>query len=811
MPSSAALLKRGGIAFPKLPFWQRWSSTIIGAAKPIGGVQLRRLPRSTALGIAVFWGCSLVLTFSLLLWNSATVAYNQAFLSLDKNIPGGICEEVPLPASGTFQASIDGFWETDKSFNFNRSAFVLTLSGAELTNVQFQSGILDFAKRLAVLGEQFKGKNLLLNLLVWATFSFKRGSMLLSSTADPAIIFDMQISQAFVASINGSCKFTPRFPARFDRTSKRIEMTFPVPSLNGTSLRQPCPGQGAWVTGNSGGLSPILSQFSVGSALFSFDIRSTMVALSVNLGIAQLESFQQVRSPMADSYGLVGYVDGQFTPAMDPVYCLDKDKVLDIYGIRLSQRQLNGPPVCFLVDSFRSRNLRFFYPWMNQLFYDKNRPLYPGGFSQRFSQQSCTCPICARDPVCNFVERYFVAYFYDVAFNATETVSLALRMLDVYATEGSFAIIERLSGIIAYNEQVVGVRGNPSGGERGIQRPVVSFVDNSTGKFFDLSAAGGLNIEQLANREFARNCPTCGVIVFHLVRLLGRTDISFPLNKYGLQLSHLVRRNPADVFSIKDDPDNVFSLSAVQLNRMSRMNMSFNYIMCRDTLSQPEAFERLARTPPIELINSYYACRKTVRSAILSSVGSSSAAANLYMFIAWVLLGMLFREIYTAFHRGQVYPSEHRLERVSDAERDVEREALREVVESLRGVADELESRGSNRAAVLMRAKVGAFSQLFQGKGESHVHEMGRRITERLAAQESAASVVEQDTPAPATPHAGRRLTITLPSSVRGNDERRTTLNARPLNVVLSSMSPPGRLSASLGAAKRASMAGYKL
>ena len=64
--------------------------------------------------------------------------------------------------------------------------------------------------------------------------------------------------------------------------------------------------------------------------------------------------------------------------------------------------------------------------------------------------------------------------------------------------------------------------------------------------------------------------------------------------------------------------------------------------MCVDTFSQPKAIARLARIPPIKLIQSYYECTNTLTAAFMASIGNAAATAGLYVSIFWIALGALF-------------------------------------------------------------------------------------------------------------------------------------------------------------------------
>lgn len=377
------------VRFPQRSTTQLLVESAISGPRSLGGASLRKLHRPTAFFVALVWGISVVLAFSLLLWQAATTSRYQRVLSLDQNVAGSSCEEVPLPITGTFEGSIDGYWQTHPAFQANRSAFVLELAGAELTLSQYENTMHIFADKLKELNSKFQYTNVLLNNLAWATYSFRQGPLVFRSNSDLGIMFDMQVNAAFLASRSGSCQYRTStlrsiggtFPARYDKALSRISLRFPVQLIPNFTLStetpdQYCPAQGQWIARNENkGFSPRTAQFAGGSAEFSFNIESMVLVVSLNLGIANTDTLLEVRSQASEANGLIGYLHPGRTH--DPIYCLDKNAAQRIYNIQLTQVQFDGPPVCFLIDSFHSRTLYMFYPWMNQIAYDESARFFP--------------------------------------------------------------------------------------------------------------------------------------------------------------------------------------------------------------------------------------------------------------------------------------------------------------------------------------------------------------------------------------------------------------------------------------------------
>lgn len=404
------------------------------------------------------------------------------------------------------------------------------------------------------------------------------------------------------------------------------------------------------------------------------------------------------------------------------------------------------------------------------------------------------------------MERWWLSFFYDSDFEQKRTIEFGIRQLNVYLEAGSktggMALINSLTNLVVFSSEVVPNQVAKRG-------PVVSFTDPSTGKFFDNSWANNLTLNQLITREFDKNCPTCGAIIFHLSHFLARTNFYFPINRNGLSAYNLLTEPQIEYITVNQDTSRKFDLPPTQATLLN--GTRYPYLACQDTLSQSKAMSRLAQQPPVDLINAYFSCRKSWFQAISSSIGASAASTNLYIFIAWVLLGMLCRKFYPVLY-GKFYPTDSRLERLVDAEREIERSALVDVVESLGVIADELKDRGTSSAvaaATGLHSKISNYTRLFKRAESGTESEEKRRqllgalITEKLYADiEQPASLTNASYPA-----AKRRITLSLPSEVdvasaqaansgfhHALGQRCDYLTSHPLGMVLSSSRPPERL-----------------
>jgi hypothetical protein len=74
-----------------------------------------------------------------------------------------------------------------------------------------------------------------------------------------------------------------------------------------------------------------------------FDVRTTAVAVALNLGIISTDILLRIDSRALAYNKVIAYIDPWYSPPMEPVYCLDK------VAWKLTQRQIDGPEICFIM------------------------------------------------------------------------------------------------------------------------------------------------------------------------------------------------------------------------------------------------------------------------------------------------------------------------------------------------------------------------------------------------------------------------------------------------------------------------------
>lgn len=828
-----SLIQRGNIKLVKKTWCERVESLIsrLGKRYPLGGVPLNSFGRSHALILTLTYITCILLTVGIQLWQNVELLVSQNYVSLSPDTKGTECRVVPNTLIGTFEASYKGYWETDiRNFHRNESAFVMKLNGAQFTSSDYERQMDTIAKELAVIGRQAQSRNVLSSLIYWATFKLNHPYLFFYSSAEPGVIFNGQIAHANMASTNGVCDvvssmsrqlgrtegFVARpLSAKYDISMQKIILRMPVIKASRGNAKsssmimvQPCPEQGNW-TDRSGKnrFTNAVAQFADLRGELGFDVRSTLLAVSLNLQVVNVSSLQESSSELLRNLGLMGYVDATTMPPMSPVYCLEKERALDLYGIFLTPAQMDGPPICMLADSFRTNTIFFFYPSLFQLKSDANT-MYPWNFTQK---TLCKCPDDALNEECNGEQSFYFTYFYDMNFTRQAVVEFAARMQKVVISGGADALektlwkIPMLTNIIKSNADY--------GVSKRSHEPITSFIRR--GVFFDNSWANGRSLSKLLTDEFQSLCAgNCAAITLSMSRMLGRTDLILPLNQYNLQLGHLIPNT--------SDPNQYFTYTAIKLST-SQQNLAKDlsaikmpYTMCKDTFSQAEAMARLAARPPIPLVAKYFDCHRNVQSALLTVFGSVVTSSLFYVSLAWILLGFIYTRVYRALFlpEGAILLTASQMETVKEVETDIEKAKTAAFLDGLQLYVDQRASAAELRQRIAALSE--AYGAVLEPADNAAVWTMGHEISRSLA-RSADSKARSNEAHAWDNPNPSRRITMSparasLASSKQAMPDRplsqrrsssintgaglgsvsgrRASFNAHPLEMVLSKTRP---------------------
>lgn len=223
-------------------------------------------------------------------------------------------------------------------------------------------------------------------------------------------------------------------------------------------MEEPCPQHGQWFKHLFYGAE---AAFRDGFADIGFDVRSTVLAIALNLGRVGTSSLVRKDTEMTRAIGMIGLVDPYYNfPHMARIYCVNKTSPYwTDYAFSQNERneqasyyaepdrseqanvfELKYPNICFVVSVDKLNAIQFFYPMVSMLKRDRY-PCYSekptqkgrrntcpeGQTSQKSSTMiGCECPADKASPDCNRQSLY-TSYYYDTNFQNAITSSADLN------------------------------------------------------------------------------------------------------------------------------------------------------------------------------------------------------------------------------------------------------------------------------------------------------------------------------------------------------------------------------------------------
>ena len=355
------------------------------------------------------------------------------------------------------------------------------------------------------------------------------------------------------------------------------------------------------------------------------------------------------------------------------IYCIDTNSsVIDIFKLTAEQRR--GPPVCFITNSIKSSVIILYYPVVAQMQRDKSMTPDQSRKNQyRYPYKSCSCSASgvqegSRDYyyLCERVD-FATGFFYSKNFNLT----YQLQQKGMITTHGPWREIIQFG--LEQQQVVIANRASDDGDIKLMDKFVPVFgavalvANNPSLANTPLSKpwVGNKTANQLLAEAFTKTAgPSIGLVMFESLSILGDINVDMPLNTDSIELRTLLE--------LQGDSHPQY------FDWMIRANMTS--LMCQDPFTQSAAFSALAATPPVELIERYFSCSKTVKYAMETTLGNAISMSNFIVTLIWLALGAVIVMILRlhAEHRGRpdVYVSDKRIELMTQILEEMKDETL---------------------------------------------------------------------------------------------------------------------------------------
>jgi hypothetical protein len=355
-----------------------------------------------------------------------------------------------------------------------------------------------------------------------------------------------------------------------------------------------------------------------GTMAVAFDIRTITSVMALNMDITpDLSQFTRVDSAFGldASGGLPGaFYYNVFYAGMDPFFCLDKRQVQRRGIFPLTDAQVKGPNLCFLVKPTKYKPV-FYYPVVSSF-----RSTVIGTITGQ-----CQCPQDRDIPACN--ERNFVVgLFYDTdRGDMTKPLRFAVAMQQRLIDDpvnGDLAIQQAAYPVLALSYDMCPIGGPASANVNGSYDATVPWMPAGRTSTHNLDVA------------WASLCPwrSCSVFLFTANQdAAGQSFLA--LNKYGYQARFAPWLNQT------------YLSPATGSTRKAEM--------CLNTVYHEEMMDALIHKAPVPLVEAYYECVYLSYWAIFNAVGVGSGVTKLIATLLLLVMGFSIRHCSTT-HRGAV-------------------------------------------------------------------------------------------------------------------------------------------------------------
>ena len=567
-------------------------------SKSIDTGDLERL--GWAHGLSIFY---ILLYAALLVYFVASGTVGEMakkFLSLDAPSSDiATCESVPVAVTGTFYADRKGQWSNSKGYDKTSAVYRLDLTGTTARPEEYTKAMQQFAAQVQAVGARQAGYDIVSSLIAWGVFrtvpDIEVNMQFRPYSQIEKIFGGLYSYKPIISSEEGLCD-TFEFANPVYTSSDNIFST-PIPpstdsaapTLKPTALRAPSPRPtkaASTATTSDDDATGYVSCFdqlgalmfgSGGAYSFDVDMRSVLMAFALNMGIIDVSALTVVYSQNRTIGSLrnvewMDYVSDTY-PDMEEVSCY---------------RLLGKPRACFAYGLSTSTHV---YPVITT-----NRD--SGRATDDRPNSLCSCPQDILEYACNLGDDMQLALvFSKKAMGSKEswadTLIMGWKLQQMIADDpihGPGKVKALVAGL-AYTASFV--------------RDKKLMNSWKSGKTTDIDS---LPSYEAFAADFASLGNAMSIISYDL-SILGELAT---INSQGVTLKS---------FATSKFNSSRFSLDG------KRLAIAKN--TCQDTLFQPDALQAMAAAPPISLVQPYYSCQATARSALVTAAGIAAGNASL--------------------------------------------------------------------------------------------------------------------------------------------------------------------------------------
>jgi hypothetical protein len=516
--------------------------------------------------------------------------------------------------TSTFQGDSKGVWNTREGFNQSLSIYGIQFTGTQIDNRTFESLFETFSESMYQLSQRALYRDYAWTLIVFSSFSIidHQYNIKFFPNGKANVIFNQPITAISFGNKLGVCNQT-QFSATYDATSGVVTLTVPLPT-------EYDPGAAIYPYYQP---NNVCEQFSTWDFKYYQNEKKYQYSFDI---IINMISFT---TAMAVNFNMIDPVKN-LSPAYLTYQQMDDDALysdfLEQYGsfyidpyfpnmdpiFCLNANYTKGKSVCFLYDS-----ATFFYPIIATWNYDTS--------DQTSCQPECYKPIDQRYPSCQTFDQMVGLIFFPVAGSRGTPLADYTASTKQLFEFGLFMQAKNDSGIVDFSYPAL-----------------------------ESTILGSSAYQDYDNDFYSLYTELCGGNCSMLALEFWSSDVTNTpfLNDYSVEINTLA------TVTAELRPD----------------HKNYTLISCENNFYFPTALEYFGDIPPVTLVQSYYTCVVTLKSAIERAIGNSAATAAFYSGIIFIVLltsAVYYFNNFTAKYKKILTFDEKIKERESNAERKI--------------------------------------------------------------------------------------------------------------------------------------------
>jgi hypothetical protein len=278
-----------------------------------------------------------VLLLSILFAIVFSIGYNDAlnttylsplnvtnYEALNANV-GSYCQTVQTTNTGTYLATISGYWQNSPLFVYSNASFYIDVTSFSLSFNDYETLMGEVYMFLERFGEEMATQSLTFNLVVWTTGMLvvpNENSQRFYMSGDPKVIFNRQHTVGVLTSLVAPCYFdNVSYSSSYNSNNGRLALDYSYQQYinNPVCMKVTSPTTLGYISIADGD-----------NFLIDLDVQSVLTAMSVNFGVLSMTDLVEIPDTLSRFlYNGMNFSISTFyspkSPSMQPLTCMENE------------------------------------------------------------------------------------------------------------------------------------------------------------------------------------------------------------------------------------------------------------------------------------------------------------------------------------------------------------------------------------------------------------------------------------------------------------------------------------------------------